>query len=146
MGQTVALDYYSAAVDRMLEIFMKMNSNIEHTGQFKKDKRVNLHTLLARNNNIIANVILRLGILEGSDAAWNDSDAAQTWEALREDFEIQERFKDLKTKVDLIKDNARFYLEMLHNKESNKLEVIIIVLIAAEIAIGLAGLALTGSH
>ena len=142
MGQTVALDYYSASVDRMLELFMKMNSKIELSGQFKNDQGVNLHTLLARNNNIIANVILRLGILEGSDVAWNDSDASQTWDALREDFEIQERFKDLKTKVDLIKDNARFYLEMLHNKESNKLEIIIIVLIAAEIVIGLAGLAI----
>ena len=40
-----------------------------------------------------------------------------------------------------MKDNVRFFLEMMHNKESNKLEWIIIVLIAAEIGIGLAGLA-----
>jgi len=42
-----------------------------------------LITLLARNNNVIADVISRLGILEGSDVAWEDHDAGSTWNALR---------------------------------------------------------------
>jgi hypothetical protein len=34
MAQTVALDYYAVAVDRMMELFMKMNESIEETGNF----------------------------------------------------------------------------------------------------------------
>lgn len=100
-----------------------------------------LYTLLARNNNVIAHVISRLGILEGSDAAWEDYDASSTWEALRKDFEIDSRFKDLSLKVDLIRENAQFFLDMVHNKESHRLEWIIIILIGVEIVIGLSGLA-----
>lgn len=166
----------------MLEIFMKMNTKLEETGRFKQDEQLKLYKLLASNNNVIANVISRLGILEGSDAGWEDDDADSTWQALRKDFEIMQRFKgmicyyflcalsfftlslsfslslslplflftrlciyssfylfnsssDLSLKVDLVKDNTRFFLDMLHNKESNRLEWIIIVLIAGMISI-----------
>jgi hypothetical protein len=34
MAQTVALDYYAVSVEKMLEAFMKMNRNIEETGNF----------------------------------------------------------------------------------------------------------------
>ena len=105
-----------------------------------------MYTLLARNNNVIANVISRLGILEGSEAAWEDYDASSTWEALRKDFEIDSRFKDLSLRVDLVRDNARFYLDMLHTKEAHRLEWIIIILIGAEIGIGLTGLMFDWIH
>ena len=65
----------------------------------KQEDRLQLYKLLASSNNIIANVISRLGILEGSDAAWEDDDADASWRALRRDFEIMGRFKDLDQKV-----------------------------------------------
>ena len=34
MAQTVALDYYAVAVERMLENFMHMNVKIEESGNF----------------------------------------------------------------------------------------------------------------
>ena len=39
----------------------------------------------------------------------------------------------------VIQHNTRFFLEVLHNKKSDKLEWIIIILIAAELSLGLAG-------
>ena len=56
---------------------------------------------------------------------------------MRKDFELDYRFKDLSLKLDLVKDNCKFFLEILQNKKSTKLEWIIIILIAAEIGIGL---------
>lgn len=56
---------------------------------------------------------------------------------LRKDFELDYRFKDLSLKLDVVKDNCKFFLEILQNKKSTKLEWIIIILIAAEIGIGL---------
>ena len=75
MAQTVALDHYAMQIDRMLEIFMTMNSKLEKDGRFKKEDRLQLYKLLASSNNIIANVISRLGIMEGTDAGWEDDDA-----------------------------------------------------------------------
>jgi uncharacterized Rmd1/YagE family protein len=59
---------------------------------------------------------------------------------LRQDFEIDSRYKDLEMKLDIVNANSRFFLEILQNQKSTKLEWIIIILIAAEIIIGLAGL------
>ena len=118
---------------------MKMNSKLEKDGRFRKDDRIQLYKLLASSNNIIANVISRLGIMEGTDAGWEDDDADAryihtqiqihidyyfilypfllfycymyiSWRALRRDFEIMQRFKDLDSKVELIKDNTRFFV------------------------------------
>lgn len=60
--------------------------------------------------------------------------------ALRKDFEIDYRFKDLSLKLQIIKDDTRFFLEVLHNKKSTRIEVIIVLLIAGEMLIGFAGL------
>ncbi len=59
---------------------------------------------------------------------------------MRLDFEIDARYKDLSLKLDIVKDNTKFFLEILHNQKSTHLEWIIIILIASEIGIGIAGL------
>lgn len=145
MAQTVALDYYADAVDRMLESFQEMNLRIENmTGRgsnpLRNIDKLGLYKLVASNNTIITNVLSHLGIFEGTDAAWDNADYHYTWEVLRNDFELDYRFKDLSLKLDIIKDNSRFFLGMLQGEKSERLEWIIIILIAAEIAIGLAAL------
>lgn len=140
MAQTVALDYCEVVVNRMLESFMSMNMKIEETGNFDQLKSKDLYKLVASNNTVITNVLSKLGIFEGSDAAWENADYSDTWESLRKDFELDNRFKDLSLKLDIIKDNTRFFLEILHNQKSTKLEWTIIILIAAEILIGISGL------
>ena len=145
MAQTVALDYYADAVDRMLESFQEMNLRIENmTGRganpLRNIDKQGLYKLVASNNTVITNVLSHLGIFEGTDAAWDNADYHYTWEVLRNDFELDYRFKDLSLKLDIVKDNSRFFLGMLQGEKSERLEWIIIVLIAAEIAIGLAAL------
>ena len=145
MAQTVALDYYADAVDRMLENFQEMNLRIEKmegrgSNPLRTFDKQGLYKLVASNNTIITNVLGHLGIFEGTDAAWDNADYHYTWELLRNDFELDYRFKDLSLKLDIIKDNSRFFLGMLQGDKSERLEWIIILLIAAEIAIGLAAL------
>lgn len=43
-------------------------------------------------------------------------------------------------KLQIIKDDTRFFLEVLHNKKSTRIEVIIVLLIAGEMLIGCIGL------
>jgi uncharacterized Rmd1/YagE family protein len=60
MAQTVALDYYAVAVDRMLESFMNMNMKIQETGNFNALSKQELHKLVASNNSVITNVLLKV--------------------------------------------------------------------------------------
>jgi uncharacterized Rmd1/YagE family protein len=80
--------------------------------------------------------------LAGSDVAWEDGDAWEIWNLLRKDFELDYRFKDLSMKLDIVRDNTQFFLEILNSEKSSKLEWIIIILIAAEIVIGVTDLSL----
>lgn len=48
-----------------------------------------------------------MGILEVTEAAWENADYTYTWDELRRDFEIEYRYRDLKSKLELIKENSR---------------------------------------
>jgi len=139
MSQTVSLDYYADNVDRMLESFMMMNLKVEMTGgnAINALDKQKLYRLVASNNTVITNVLSKLGIFEGSDAAWENADYHYTWEALRTEFELDYRFKDLSLKLDLVKDNSRFFLDILNAEKGEKLEWVIIILISVEIVLGL---------
>eukprot|EP01034_Spumella_vulgaris_P046824 gene46824-58395_t len=138
MAHTVALDYHAMSVNKMLASFTLMNESVRDTGSFKGLSEKELHKFVSLNNT--------LGIFEGTDAAWEDADYCFTWEVLRKDFEVDQRFKDLEMKIDLIKEDARFFSEVLHSQKSTKLEWIIIIIIAGEGFIGLASLIMEYMH
>mmetsp|Transcript_13605 Transcript_13605/g.26918 ORF Transcript_13605/g.26918 Transcript_13605/m.26918 type:complete len:309 (+) Transcript_13605:338-1264(+) len=136
MAQTVALDHYEALTDEMLEVFNEMNISVEKTGKLKATEKHDLFKLVASNNSVLIAVLSKLNLLERSDVAWKYPAYVYVWEGLREEFEIEERFSNLKYKLELIQDNTKFFIEIAHANHSNFLEWIIIVLIAAEICIG----------
>jgi len=51
---------------------------------------------------------------------------------MRDEFEIVSRSEYIEFKLNLIQQNAKFFLEVLHNQKSDSLEWTIIVLIAFE--------------
>ncbi len=55
----------------------------------------------------------QLGIFEGSEAAWDNADYHATWETLRLDFQLDDRFKDVSMKLAVIKEATR-YTEQKH--------------------------------
>ena len=60
MAQAIALDYYAIEVDRQLEIFMKMNLNIQSTGDFRALSDQKLFKMVASNNIVITNVLSKV--------------------------------------------------------------------------------------
>ena len=114
----------------MLRKFEDMNLNMERTGSFKRSTaKGELLQLVAKNNLLLSDIMLKLGISERFDAAWKDADcnkvrcaqygdtravyaalrlsstrlapglSVQVFEELRENLEIEERYENLKTKV-----------------------------------------------
>lgn len=54
---------------------------------------------------------------------------------MKEEFEIDSRFEQIEFKLNLIQQNAKFFLEVLQSQKSNSLEWIIVVLIGLECVI-----------
>eukprot|EP00249_Psilotum_nudum_P018564 c26866_g1_i1 orf=480-989(+) len=136
LGQSIALDHYGRKVDNMVNIFSDLNQGMEKTGTFTMDRK-ELFKVVAGANSTLADVILRIGILERSDAAWKDAKYAALWEILRDEFELEQRFASFDFKLEIIQHNVRFFLEVLQNRKSAFLEWTIIFLIAGEILVGL---------
>lgn len=132
LAQTVALDTYSDTVDALLSEFAAINSAVNDVGNFEVSKKSHLFKVVAHNNSIFIDMISKLGIKDRSDAAWNLPQLNTVHEGLREEFEILERFEHIEFKLDLIQQNAKFFMEVLHNQKSYALEWTIAALISFE--------------
>ncbi|GMH84196.1 hypothetical protein TrST_g13485 [Triparma strigata] len=132
MGQSVALDHYYVIVDNMLETFTSLNHTVERTGTFTTLEKERLFKIVAENNSIFIGLVSKLGLLERSEQAWEDNEYESVWKGMRSEFEMKERFDNLEFKLNLIQNNAKFFIEILHNQKANNAEWIIIGLIAME--------------
>jgi len=146
MAQTVALDSYSDIVDELLSNFASINSTVKRTGNFTAMERDNLFKVVAQNNSIFIDMVSKLGIKDRSDTAWNLSQYDQVHESLKGEFEIERRFDQIEFKLNLIQQNAKFFLEVMQNQKSSTLEWIIIVLIAFECGIMILDMSGLGSN
>jgi uncharacterized Rmd1/YagE family protein len=135
MAQTVALDSYNDMVDDMLSKFAKINSTVTKNGKFHASHKQFLFQTFAKNNAIFIDMISKIRIKDRSDTAWNLTKYEDIHYALRDEFEIDDRFDHIEFKLNLIQQNAKFFLEVLQSQKSNSLEWIIVALIAVECVI-----------
>lgn len=140
LAQSVALAHFETKVDLMLDVFATLNADLEATGGAVKLPRERLFQLVAENNNVLTDVITKLGLLSRSDAAWAAAQYHEVFSQLKEDFELDDRFENLHFKLELIGKQLTFNLEILQNRKSDSLEWIIIALISVEILVSLAHL------
>jgi len=136
LGQSVALDFYAAELDTMLQEFNELNEEMAKDGSLSITPK-KLFQLVAQNNITMTDIMTRLGLLERSDTAWKFAQYGDVWENLRLEFELEDRFERLATKMELMQNNVKYFLEILQNRKSDTLEWIIIVLISGEICVSL---------
>ncbi|GMH43741.1 hypothetical protein BSKO_11675 [Bryopsis sp. KO-2023] len=135
LGQSVALDQYSRQIDRALEEFNSINRELEKTGSFSVTRK-ELFKLVARNNMMITEAIIVLGLLDRSDTAWTNDKYYGVWSMMHSEYELNQRFQAMDKKLTLIQDSAKYFLEILQDNKSVSLEWFIIILIMAELVVG----------
>jgi uncharacterized Rmd1/YagE family protein len=77
-------------------------------------------------------IISKLSLLDKPDITWEEEDAERLHLALRRQFELDDRFSILRDKINFLQESSKTVLEVLQDRKSAWLEVIIIVLIAME--------------
>lgn len=131
MAQSVALDAYNDTVDKLLSDFENINNKVTVEGNLTTVDRDKMFRAVAENNAIFLR-LTKVGIKDRVDTAWTLSQYENVDEGMREEFDIDRRFDHIEFKLNLIQQNAKFFLEVLANQKSTSLEVIIIVLILLE--------------
>jgi len=140
MARSVALEHYEREADSMVERFRTINAKVATSGSLTI-RSDNLFKVVALQNQIMTEIIQRLNLLDRSrpgDAAWEYENYERLWEGMADEFNLSKRFNNLDYKIDLIKHSAKFFLEVLSNRQDKRLEIMIILLIAAELSISVA--------
>lgn len=134
--------------------------------QTERQQHKKLFKIVATNNALMIDLVSKLRVIDRKrpgDAAWSHTRYHNMWESLLEEFELNERFNNLNFKLELIQHNTKvrlircamltsfvaglsdviccvrnvqFFLEVLGSHKGERMEWYIIILIAAELAIG----------
>jgi uncharacterized Rmd1/YagE family protein len=122
LAQAVALRHFEDEIDKLLE-------NLEKS-------ELDALKILKESNKVVRDVILTLGLLDHaskSSPAWHEARYHHIWVALRDEFEIEKRWRVLETKTSFLQDNLKFAVELANARTSERMEIAIIALISAEL-------------
>ena len=118
MAQSVALDAYNDTVDELLANFEKINQSVTSTGNLRPVDRDKMFRAVARNNGIFIEMVSKVGIKDRVDTAWNLSQYEDIHDGMKAEFDIDLRFEHIEFKLNLIQQNAKFFLDLLSQQKS----------------------------
>ena len=77
----------------------------------------------------------RVAVTEKPDVVWDRPDLDRLYARLEDEYELKERAEALSRKLTVISDTAEILTDIIDTKRSFRLEIIIVVLIAVELAV-----------
>ncbi|MBC8110700.1 MAG: RMD1 family protein [Verrucomicrobia bacterium] len=132
IGQSVALDYYEALSFEILNSTKKFIVELEATGNIKKSK-VELLKFIGRTLNVKHSIIDNLYIFDAPDIVWESEYLEKLDEGLKKIFDLRMRYRDIDYRLKIVQENLTLFTELLQNRESNRLEWTVIILILIEV-------------
>ena len=102
------------------------------TGTFKYAKK-DLLKFIGRTLNIKNSIIDNLYIFDAPEEVWENEHLERIDKGLKKTFDLKMRYQDIDYKLKIVQDNLRLFTDLLQNRESTRLEWIIIILILIEV-------------
>lgn len=144
LAKSVVLDHYEQSIGRVFDRIHPLAVVMERSGRTGQRARelVQLigHAMLTRQE-----MAWRVEVEDKPDAVWDRPDLDRLWVRLSESYELRERHKALKRKVDLLSQSASTLHEVLQSNRSLRVEWYIVLLIVFEIVLSLFAMVL-GHH
>jgi required for meiotic nuclear division protein 1 len=132
VGQSVALDYYEGLADGLMKGPNAFIESMKTHGKLKASRKSVVRYIgetLAMRNRIIDN----LYVLDTPDTAWENEALDRLDRGMKRTFDIVTRFRALEDQLDVVQNNLELFAELIQHRESNWLEIIIILLILIEV-------------
>jgi uncharacterized Rmd1/YagE family protein len=134
LGRSVALEYYENEVEKALTDFNPVMRSFEEKGKSPFSTK----ELLKRVGfamNVRHFSMASMALLDRPDIAWEDPELDQFYDILSYEYEIDERYRVLNEKIDVLFKNTEFILTFIDSKKTIWLEATIVILIVIEILI-----------
>lgn len=105
-------------------------------GQFKMSDKA-LSKIASRILRVRYDSVSYVQVLDKPDIAWKHEGVEDVFTQMSELFELGDRFETVKNKTEILLDTVEVFTNVSHSKSSEKLEWIVIILIAFELVMGL---------
>lgn len=132
LAQSVALDYYHQVTENLLAEVKGFANQLEITGRLKISRK-NMMRFLGRALNTQNDIAENIYIFDAPDLVWDDEFLDKLHQGLMKHFDLRVRFSEIEYTLRIIEDNLSVFREITHQRESNLLEYIIILLILVEV-------------
>ncbi|HTJ51490.1 MAG TPA: RMD1 family protein [Cyclobacteriaceae bacterium] len=132
LAQSVALDHYHGVTENLLEEVKGFANELELTGKLKISRK-NMMRFLGRALNTQNEIAENIYIFDAPDLVWDDEFLDGLHKGLMKHFDLRVRFSEIEYTLRIIEDNLSVFREIIHQRESNLLEYIIIILIMVEV-------------
>lgn len=132
LAQSVALDYYNSIGEKLLEEVKGFTNQIEKTGKLKISRK-NMMRFLGKALNTQNDIAGNIYLFDAPDLTWEDEYLDKIHQGLIKHFDLKVRFSEIEYTLKIIENNLAVFREIIHQRESNLLEYIIILLILVEV-------------
>jgi required for meiotic nuclear division protein 1 len=132
LAQSVALDYYHDVGENLLTEVKGFANELERTGKLKISRK-NMMRFLGKALNTQNDIAENIYIFDAPDQVWDDEHLDKLHQGLMKHFDLRIRFSEIEYTLRIIEDNLTVFREIIHQRESNILEYIIIILILVEV-------------
>lgn len=132
VGQSVAMEYYEADIDKTLLELDAHAVTLEQHGRFRGRLRA-LVRGIGKGMHLRNRVVSTLALLDEPDATWDNEAHDQLYRELRRTFSIEDRYRALDYKLSIIRDNLELIVDLVRHDRSIVLEAAVFLLIALEV-------------
>lgn len=132
LAQSVALDHYHSVSEDLLTQVKGFARQLERTGNLKISRN-NMHRFLGKALNTQNDIAENIYIFDAPDLAWENEYLDTLHRGLIKHFDLKVRFSEIEYTLRIIENNLTVFREIIHQRESNLLEFIIILLILVEV-------------
>ena len=132
LAQSIALEHIETVVDKKLEKVGEINQRLVKEGKLSMPSTEIMKTT-GELSQITQVALTKIDLLDKPALTWEYKSLNYLYEDLRAMFELDPRFRNLKFKMDYITNQFAVLMESIRSKTEERLELIIIILIAVEI-------------
>jgi len=132
IAQSVALDHYHGRSESLLTEIRGFTTHLETTGKLKIS-RTNMLKFIGKALNTQNDIADNIYIFDAPELVWDDEYLDSLHKGLMKHFDLRVRFSEIEYTLRIIEDNLSVFREISHQRDSNTLEWIIIILILVEV-------------
>jgi required for meiotic nuclear division protein 1 len=132
IAQSVALDRYHQITENLLTEIRGFTNHLEATGKLSISRR-NMLKFIGKALNTQNDIADNIYIFDAPEQVWDDEYLDNLHKGLMKHFDLRVRFSEIEYTLRIIEDNLSVFREITHQRESNTLEWIIILLILVEV-------------